>query len=116
MSKRTIEELTDLPGRVYVYLEDEEAAEEFFARAQEEGFLFGDGKRPSEKPRDCIIALNKDRTLNYVGFAGHAVFGSGTKTVGGQPLIRVDLRRYISGEDDYICQRRHDFAQQKAAG
>ena len=106
MSKRTIEELMDLPGRVYVYLGDEEAAEEFFARAQEEGFLFGDKEKPAKKQRDCIIAVNKDRTLNYVGFAGHAAFGSGTETVGGQPLIRADYRRYISGEDDYICQRR----------
>ena len=102
MSKRTIAKLMDLPGRVYVYLEDKEVAEEFFIRAQEEGFLFGDGVKPSEKQKDCIIAVNKNRTLNYVGFAGHAAFGSGTKAVGEQPLIRVDYNRYISGDRDYI--------------
>ena len=97
MSKRTIAELMDLPGRVYVYLEDEETAEEFLVRAEEEGFLFGDGEKPSKKQRDCIMAVNKNRTLNYVGFAGHAVFGSGTETVGGQRLIRIDYRQYASG-------------------
>ena len=102
MCKRTIEELMDLLGRVYVYLEDEETAEEFFARAEEEGFVFGDGEKPSKKQKDCIIAVNKNLTLNYVGFAGHAAFGSGTKTVGDKPLIRIDYRRYASGDRDYI--------------
>ena len=102
MSKRTIATLMDLPGRVYVYLEDEKTAEEFFVRAEEEGFVFGDGEKPSKKQRDCIIAVNKNRTLNYVGFVGHAAFGSGTGTVGGQPLIRVDYSQYISGAWDYI--------------
>ena len=79
MSKRTIEELMNLPGRVYVYLEDEKTADEFFARAEEEGLVFGDGEKPSKKQRDCIMAVNKNCTLNYVGFAGHAAFGNGAK-------------------------------------
>ena len=102
MSKRTIEELMSLPGRVYVYLEDEETAEEFFVKAEEEGFVFGDGEKPSRKQRDCIIAVNKNRTLNYVGFAGHAAFGSGAKMLGDEPLIRINYRRYPSGDWDYI--------------
>ena len=104
MCKRTIAELMDLSGRVYVYLGDEETAEKFFVQAEEKGFLFGDGAKPSERQKDCIIAVNKNRTLNYVGFAGHAAFGSGTEAVGGQPLIRVDYRRYASGDRDYICK------------
>ena len=105
MNKRTIAELMDLPGRVYVYLEDEETAEEFFARAEEEGFVFGDGEKPSKKQRDCIIAVNKNRTLNYVGFVGHAAFGSGAKMLGDEQLIRVDYRRYASGDRDYIYEK-----------
>ena len=102
MSKRAIAKLSDLSGRVYVYLEDVETAEKFFARAEDEGFVFGDGEKPSKKQRDCIIAVNKNRTLNYVGFAGHAAFGSGVKMLGDEPLIRVDYRRYASGDRDYI--------------
>ena len=105
MSKRAIAELMGLPGRVYVYLEDEETAEEFFVRAEEEGFVFGDGEKPSKKQRDCIIAVNKNRTLNYVGFAGHAAFGSGTKMLGNEPLIRIDYRRYASSDRDYIYEK-----------
>ena len=104
MSKRTIADLMGFPGRVYVYLEDDAAAEKFFIQAEEEGFVFGDGAKPSEKQKDRIIAVNKNRTLNYVGFVGHAAFGSGTRTVGRQPLIRVDYNRYISGDRDYICK------------
>ena len=66
--------------------------------------MFGDGAKPSEKQKDCIIAVNKNRTLNYVGLVGHAAFGSGTEAVGGQPLIRADYNRYISGDRDYICK------------
>ena len=102
MCKRTIAEMMNLPGRVYVYLEGEETAKEFFVQAEKEGFEFGDGEKPSNKQKDCIIAVNKDRTLNYVGFVGHAAFGSGTKTIGDEPLIRVDYQWYISGYPDYI--------------
>ena len=102
MCKRTIAQLMELPGRVYVWLGTEDAAEDFFIGAEAEGFIFCDGEKPSNKHKDCIIAVNRDGTLNYVGFAGHAAFGSGTKTIGDEPLIRVDYQRYISGDSDYI--------------
>ena len=99
MKKRTIEELMNLNGRVYVYLDNEETAEQFFTQAEAEGFMFDDGERPTARHRDCIMALNKNRTIGYIGFVGHMAFGSGTGSVGSESLIRVDYRRYRSGED-----------------
>ena len=104
MCKRTIAMLMDLPGRVYIYMEDDETAGRFFADAEAEGFVFGDGEKPSNKHKDRIIAVNKDRTLNYVGSAGHAAFGSGTKTMGDCSLIRVDYKRYAAGDPEYMIE------------
>ena len=103
MCKRTVAGMMELPGRVYVWLETEDIAERFFAEAESEGFVFGDGEKPTSKQTNCIIAVNKNRTLNYVGFAGHAAFGSGTKTIGDELLIRVDYLRYISGVNDFCA-------------
>ena len=105
MKKRSIEALMNLNGRVYVYLDNEEAAEQFFTQAEAEGFTFGDGERPTARHRDCIMAVNKDHTISYVGFVGHMAFGSGTESVGNEPLIRVDYRRYLTGEEDFLYRK-----------
>lgn len=105
MEKRNIERLTNLNGRVYVYLDSAQIAEQFFTQAEAEGFTFGDGERPTVRHRDCVMAVNKNRTIGYVGFVGHMAFGSGTESVANESLIRVDYRRYLTGEEDFLYRR-----------
>ena len=99
---RTIKNLTKEDGRVYVYLASEEIGDDFFAKAESEGFTFGDGTKPTEKHYSEIIAINHDCTLNYVGANGYIAFGSGAKTIGEEKLIRVDYEKYISGDKYYL--------------
>ncbi|MBQ3356128.1 MAG: hypothetical protein IJG45_03340 [Oscillospiraceae bacterium] len=92
---KTIKQLSELDGRVYVYLSADRLCDLFLRRAEDEGFRFCDGEKPTRKRKDCIYAVNKDMTLNYVGFAGHAAYGSGCERIGAQRLIRVDYGTYI---------------------
>lgn len=95
MSK-TIRELADLNGRVYVYLADEAIGRQFLEQAEQEGFTFGDGVKPTQRHWSDLIAVNHDGTINYVGTNGRIAWSGGAKTVGDEALIRVDYRRYLS--------------------
>ncbi len=87
---KTLRELAEQEGRVYVHLASEELAEQFLRQAEQEGFTFRDGAKPTERDAAEVMALNPDHTINYVGAVGMIAFGSGAKTVGGKKLIRVE--------------------------
>lgn len=104
MRKRTLRELCALDARVYVYLADSETCRRFAQQAEREGFTFCDGVKPSARPCADIMALNRDGTLNFVGFVGHVAFGA-AGTVGSKPLVRVDYQKYRSGAADFQYRR-----------
>ena len=99
---KTIFELSQLEGRVYVYLANVAVGEQFMKQAEDEGFTFGDGATPTERCYAEIMAVNKDKTINYVGTNGRIAFGAGAKKIGDQDLIRVDFAKYLAGEENYI--------------
>lgn len=99
---RTIKALGQPDGRVYVYLADEATGRRFLEAAQAEGFTFPDGVLPTQRHYAEIMAVNANGTLHYVGAVGRIAFGSGAKRVGESRLLRVDFRRYIAGEREYL--------------
>ena len=61
---------------VYVHTPSKALASDFLKQAEKEGFLFGDGKRPTKKLLDDYYALHQDLTINYIGFVGRLRFNS----------------------------------------
>ena len=102
---KTIFELSQLEGRVYVYLANVAVGEQFMKQAEDEGFTFGDGATPTERCYAEVMAVNKDKTINYVGTNGRIAFGAGAKKIGDQDLIRVDFAKYLTGEENYYYER-----------
>ena len=96
-NERTLRSLAASEERVYVYLADGQTVERFIADAEREGFIYGDGARPSERVPDEIMAIHADKKMNYVGFVGRIAFGAAPPY-----LLRVDYRRYADGEADYL--------------
>lgn len=84
-----ISDLCNLDGRVYVEFASDDRWDNFVQRAEEEGFAFSNGSQPSSQQKARVIAVNKDKTLNYVGAIGMAAYGSNAPTIGGQKLIRI---------------------------
>ena len=78
MSK-SIKELSQMDGRVYVYLRTAAIAKEFLKQAETEGFTFCDGIKPTERKGEGRIA-----------------YGSGVKYIGNRRLIRIDYEKLIS--------------------
>ena len=98
---RTIAELLNLDGRVYVHLSNKNVAKIFLQNAESEGFRFGNGKKPTKRKWDDIYALNKDFTINYVGYIGHNAFHH-PNYFDNDKLIRIDYSAYLSGAENYI--------------
>lgn len=99
---RTINDLSKLNGRVYVYLANTEIGNRFLQQAEEEGFTYHDGVKPTDRGCLTIMAVNREKTINFVGANGFIAFGSGAKAVGSEQLIRIDGEKYLSGADDYL--------------
>ena len=94
MSK-TIRELSKMNGRVYVYLRTPELRERFLRQAEQEGFTFCDGAKPTARPAADVMAINHDGTINYVGTNGRIAYGSGAVKIGNEQLIRVNYENLL---------------------
>ena len=102
-NQRKITDLLKLKGRVYVYLANKVIGQRFLQNAEQEGFTFCGGAKPTEREYDDIFAINKDMTINYVGFIGHIASRS-AKRIGGERLFKVDYEKYCQNSKDYICK------------
>lgn len=81
-------------GKIYVYLATEDICKKFLKDAEDEGFTFTDGAKPTQKHTSDVLAINPDLTINYVGAVGHIAYQYANK-IGNQPLIKIDYRDYI---------------------
>ena len=101
---RTISSLLKHDGTIYVFLPGKALPSLFLRQAEEEGFTFGDGVKPTERDPADLFSLHRDFTISYVGWAGHMAWRS-TKTVAGKRLIRVDYGKYLAGCRRYTIRR-----------
>lgn len=92
---KTITELSKPNGRVYVYLRTPEIGERFLRQAEQEGFTFSDGEKLTARHYSEVMAVNRDRTINYVGTNGRIAYGSRVTKIGNEPLIRIDYENLL---------------------
>ena len=96
---RTLKQLVEKAGKVWVYLDNEETGNAFLRQAREEGFRCGD-----KMSWFYVMALSSDMTVCYVSLFNWTFSFAGN--VKGTPL-RVDYEKYAAGEEDYLCHRSH---------
>ncbi len=90
---KSIKELVMKETRtVFVHTPSKAIAKDFLKHAEKEGFLFGDGKRPTKKPLDDYYALHQDLTINYIGFVGRIRFNSRDNV-----MIKVEYQDLFRG-------------------
>lgn len=85
---KKVEDLLKTHGEFYVKLKSEKIGKLFMQQAESEGFTFGDGARPTERDWAEIMAVKKNKTINYVGFAGMMKVQCGQANV-------VDFEKYL---------------------
>ena len=79
-----------------MYLRSRNIGKLFLQNAEDEGFTFGDGVKPTEREFDDIFSLKPDWTICYVGWVGHLAFRN-ADMIGDQPLVRIDYGKYLAG-------------------
>ena len=116
MSTRTIKNISGMEGRAYVYLSNDEIGNKFMQMAEDEGFTFGDGVKPTERQYAEVMAVNHNSTINYVGANGRMAFGSGVRTIGDEVLIRIDFGKYLNGDESYLIDNAKRTIKNAVAG
>lgn len=66
---------------VYVHLTTENLAKRFLCDAEEQGFLFSDGKKPTEKEISSFFAVHSDLTVNYIGANGRIAYQTNSNNI-----------------------------------
>ena len=94
----SISALAKLPGRVYVQLPTDQIETLFLAEAEKEGFTFRDGAALTSRPCESFMAVNHDKTINYVGVNGRIAFQTIAETVNREPLLRFIGRVAENGQ------------------
>ena len=88
---KSIKELVMKETRpVYVHTPSKAIARDFLKQAEKEGFLFGDGKRPTKKPLDDYYALHQNLTMNYIGYIGRLRYNSNDNGI-----LRVEYQELL---------------------
>lgn len=87
--------LSTYTGKIYVYLANEDVGKQFLLDAENEGFTFCDGIKPTARTPANIMAVNRDNTINYVGFVGRIAFQAASN-IDNKPLVKIDYLEIIS--------------------
>lgn len=78
---KTIKSLINTNKKVYVKMSSDEICKAFFAQAENEGFLFGDGAKPTAKHTSDLIAVLSGKQLCYVASIGRIAMQSGAGNI-----------------------------------
>lgn len=88
-----IRDLISPDKKVYIILNHEEIRKRFMADAEKEGIAFSDGVLPTQRKAEDVMALQKNGTICYLGWAGRICFKSMQENV-----LRIDYEEYIKPE------------------
>lgn len=78
---KSIQSLINTNKKVYVRMKNDEICKAFFTQAESEGFIFGDGAKPTAKHPSDLIAVLPDKTLCYVNTYGRIATQSGAENI-----------------------------------
>ena len=101
---RTIQNLLKTKGNINVFLSSKAVCDLFLRNAEQEGFTFSNGSRPTTSSYNDLFALHHDLTIAHHGFAGHiALRAKGIFTA--VPTVWIDYAKYLAGERRYVIKR-----------
>ncbi len=88
---KMLKEMLSKEGKtVFVYAENPETSMRFLLDAENEGFIWSDGSKPTDKPINNFYAVHPDMTINYIGTNGRIAFQTKSDSI-----IRIDYKDYL---------------------
>ena len=105
---RNLKSIVSQKTVTYIYLANEQIGERFLREAEREGFVFGDGAKPTTRHWSEIMRINNDNTISYIGTMGRIAFKSGIGKIGEKRVLKVDYDKYINNTDNYIIDKENN--------
>lgn len=102
---RTIQNLLKIKGNINVYLSSKAVCDLFLRNAEQEGFTFSNGGKPTESPYNDLFAVHHDFTIGHHGFIGHEAFRVNGNMRPIVPTVWIDYAKYLAGDHKYIIRR-----------
>ena len=100
---KTLKSLFGNNETVWIYCENSSCQEQFLKQAEDEGFLALNGQKPTELSRQMLYGINDDMTMGYLS----VMIWTRTFRAGMDSHFRVDYRKFISGDEDFVCHSTH---------
>ena len=100
---RTLTSLLKEQEAVWIYCESEDLQKKFLQKAEEEGFLARNGSKPTELSLQKFYGINSGMTMGYIS----NLIWFMSSQCGDKSHPKIDYGKYLSGEEDYLCQRTH---------
>lgn len=97
---RNIVELSKLEGKVYVFVSTREIEQKFLSDAEAQGFLFGNGDKPTTSSGEDLYLIYSNQELSNVGIVGHLAFQSKDVTCS-EKRHYINYEKYVLGESDF---------------
>ncbi|WP_249028815.1 hypothetical protein [Tannockella kyphosi] len=95
---RTLKNLVDVYGSVYIHVKDKETKEHFIKQLDKESFSYGDGVLASDRRPDDIMSLYRDYKIGYLGYVGHMRFGCIVNQGNHSSTLCVEYDKYMNHE------------------
>ena len=102
---RTIQNLLKTKGNINIYLCNKAVCDLFLRNAEQEGFTFSNGSRPTTSSYNDLFALHHDFTIAHHGFVGHEAIRLKGKMKPIVTTVWIDYAKYLSGDRKYVIRR-----------
>lgn len=99
--ERTIKNIVNLGGVIYVHFSDPMCCAKFLNMAEEEGITSRTLNKPTEMHLADWLRVYTNGTLGYVQTNGRMLIMSGLKKASGETVHRIDFEKYINGDENY---------------
>ena len=81
---------------VYVHLATMCLARQFLRDAENQGFMFSDGKKPTEKDAASFFAIRSNLTMNYIGTNGRVAYQANSDNI-----VRLEYDHFVNHMNTY---------------
>lgn len=99
---RNLTDLVKKHGRVWLFISNENRTKDFIKRATDEGFRYHNGSKISDRDNGVLWGLHEDLTVTHLSMMCWCL---SYKCDPEKIPVRIDYRKYIDGEEDYICHK-----------
>ena len=100
--ERTVTNLLKTDGFIFLRFTNIICFKEFMQKAEDEGFVFRGGGCPTKAEYSNLLFVDETKAFGYAHSVLRMAFSGGFQTVSDKRVSRIDVEKYLRGDEDYI--------------